>query len=199
MSPFSSTRIRCFRALITPGMRSTSSDTSSMTTPLRSQILQKACKRPKGPENTISASPTSHPKEARRMEWDGKCTGPRSHCICEECPGPLNCCRSSLDHQADDVRSSNRTPSLFRHLMRLMRPLPPDLEWELVSSDTLQYVNTWTDKSFVQPRKLDDDSGPLSSGWEMRLTDTSRIYFGDHNTNTTMCGPIWRNRRQNLS
>ena len=27
--------------------------------------------------------------------------------------------------------------------------------------------------------------GPLPSGWEMRLTSTSRIYFVDHNTKTT--------------
>jgi len=27
--------------------------------------------------------------------------------------------------------------------------------------------------------------GPLPSGWEMRLTNTARVYFVDHNTKTT--------------
>ncbi|KAJ5491206.1 hypothetical protein N7539_002773 [Penicillium diatomitis] len=92
----------------------------------------------------------------------------------------------SADH--DGARSSNRDSSLFGRLMRLMRPLPLDWEWELLNSNTIQYINTQTDKTFfVHPYKLDQthDLGPLPSGWEMRLTNLSQVYFVDHNTQST--------------
>ncbi|EEB09397.1 HECT-type ubiquitin-protein ligase E3 Pub1 [Schizosaccharomyces japonicus yFS275] len=38
--------------------------------------------------------------------------------------------------------------------------------------------------AFVQPQSL-SHLGPLPSGWEMRLTNTARVYFVDHNTKTT--------------
>ena len=36
----------------------------------------------------------------------------------------------------------------------------------------------------LQPQAI-SQLGPLPSGWEMRLTPTKRLYFIDHNTNTT--------------
>ncbi|KAJ7219069.1 hypothetical protein GGX14DRAFT_589796 [Mycena pura] len=36
----------------------------------------------------------------------------------------------------------------------------------------------------VQPQTI-SQLGPLPSGWEMRLTNTARVYFVDHNTKTT--------------
>lgn len=34
-------------------------------------------------------------------------------------------------------------------------------------------------------QQLPSALGPLPSGWEMRLTNTARVYFVDHNTKTT--------------
>lgn len=38
--------------------------------------------------------------------------------------------------------------------------------------------------SALQPQTI-SQLGPLPSGWEMRLTNTARVYFVDHNTKTT--------------
>lgn len=54
-------------------------------------------------------------------------------------------------------------------------------------------TTTWTDPRRIQaqqpaaiPRpQINNNLGPLPSGWEMRLTSTGRVYFVDHNTRTT--------------
>lgn len=53
-------------------------------------------------------------------------------------------------------------------------------------------TTTWTDPRRTQqqpvpiPRpQVNNNLGPLPSGWEMRLTSTGRVYFVDHNTRTT--------------
>lgn len=54
-------------------------------------------------------------------------------------------------------------------------------------------TTTWTDPRRTQtqqpvaiPRpQINNNLGPLPSGWEMRLTSTGRVYFVDHNTRTT--------------
>ncbi|KAG6854113.1 hypothetical protein C0991_010277 [Blastosporella zonata] len=54
-------------------------------------------------------------------------------------------------------------------------------------------TTTWTDPRRANnptpqavPRPVANPNiGPLPSGWEMRLTSTSRVYFVDHNTRTT--------------
>ncbi|KAH9480424.1 putative E3 ubiquitin-protein ligase hulA [Psilocybe cubensis] len=54
-------------------------------------------------------------------------------------------------------------------------------------------TTTWTDpRRATQPAPVAEtrpvtnpNLGPLPSGWEMRLTNTGRVYFVDHNTRTT--------------
>ncbi|KAG1746008.1 uncharacterized protein EDB91DRAFT_1080235 [Suillus paluster] len=54
-------------------------------------------------------------------------------------------------------------------------------------------LTTWIDPRTVQvaasaisqSTSANANMGPLSSGWEMRLTSTGRVYFVDHNTRTT--------------
>lgn len=54
-------------------------------------------------------------------------------------------------------------------------------------------TTTWTDPRRTQQQspmpiarpQVNNNPGPLPSGWEMRLTSTSRVYFVDHNTRTT--------------
>ncbi|KAF9468470.1 hypothetical protein BDZ94DRAFT_1153978 [Collybia nuda] len=53
-------------------------------------------------------------------------------------------------------------------------------------------TTTWTDPRRVNQTPVtihrpatNPNLGPLPSGWEMRLTSTSRVYFVDHNTRTT--------------
>ncbi|KAI8381605.1 uncharacterized protein BYT42DRAFT_598307 [Radiomyces spectabilis] len=83
-------------------------------------------------------------------------------------------------------------------------PLPPGWEMRTTSGDRPYFVdhNTRT-TTWVDPRRQQYIStigpgsnlqvqvqpvsqlGPLPSGWEMRLTNTGRVYFVDHNTKTT--------------
>ncbi|KAL6933133.1 probable E3 ubiquitin-protein ligase RSP5 [Hanseniaspora guilliermondii] len=48
-----------------------------------------------------------------------------------------------------------------------------------------QYIRTYGPTSSVVQQQPVSQLGPLPSGWEMRLTNTARIYFVDHNTKTT--------------
>jgi E3 ubiquitin-protein ligase NEDD4 len=51
-----------------------------------------------------------------------------------------------------------------------------------------QYIRMYggqnTNSSSIQQQPV-SQLGPLPSGWEMRLTNTARVYFVDHNTKTT--------------
>lgn len=47
-----------------------------------------------------------------------------------------------------------------------------------------QYIRTYGANTTVQQQPV-SQLGPLPSGWEMRLTNTARVYFVDHNTKTT--------------
>ncbi|KAH3679536.1 hypothetical protein WICPIJ_008585 [Wickerhamomyces pijperi] len=47
-----------------------------------------------------------------------------------------------------------------------------------------QYIRTYGPNTTVQQQPV-SQLGPLPSGWEMRLTNTARVYFVDHNTKTT--------------
>ena len=50
-----------------------------------------------------------------------------------------------------------------------------------------QYIRMYgnnTSNSTIQQQPV-SQLGPLPSGWEMRLTNTARVYFVDHNTKTT--------------
>ncbi|XBW37541.1 hypothetical protein QEN19_003121 [Hanseniaspora menglaensis] len=48
-----------------------------------------------------------------------------------------------------------------------------------------QYIRTYGPTSSTVQQQPVSQLGPLPSGWEMRLTNTARIYFVDHNTKTT--------------
>lgn len=47
-----------------------------------------------------------------------------------------------------------------------------------------QYIRTFGPNHTIQQQPV-SQLGPLPSGWEMRLTNTARVYFVDHNTKTT--------------
>ncbi|KAF6046889.1 HECT-domain (ubiquitin-transferase) family protein [Candida parapsilosis] len=47
-----------------------------------------------------------------------------------------------------------------------------------------QYIRTFGANTTIQQQPV-SQLGPLPSGWEMRLTNTARVYFVDHNTKTT--------------
>lgn len=47
-----------------------------------------------------------------------------------------------------------------------------------------QYIRTFGNNTTIQQQPV-SQLGPLPSGWEMRLTNTARVYFVDHNTKTT--------------
>lgn len=47
-----------------------------------------------------------------------------------------------------------------------------------------QYIRTYGPNTTIQQQPV-SQLGPLPSGWEMRLTNTARVYFVDHNTKTT--------------
>ncbi|KAK6461152.1 hypothetical protein DFJ63DRAFT_308085 [Scheffersomyces coipomensis] len=47
-----------------------------------------------------------------------------------------------------------------------------------------QYIRTYGSNTTIQQQPV-SQLGPLPSGWEMRLTNTARVYFVDHNTKTT--------------
>lgn len=47
-----------------------------------------------------------------------------------------------------------------------------------------QYIRTFGPNTTIQQQPV-SQLGPLPSGWEMRLTNTARVYFVDHNTKTT--------------
>lgn len=47
-----------------------------------------------------------------------------------------------------------------------------------------QYIRTYGPTVTIQQQPV-SQLGPLPSGWEMRLTNTARVYFVDHNTKTT--------------
>lgn len=47
-----------------------------------------------------------------------------------------------------------------------------------------QYIRTFGPNTTIQQQPV-SQMGPLPSGWEMRLTNTARVYFVDHNTKTT--------------
>lgn len=47
-----------------------------------------------------------------------------------------------------------------------------------------QYIRTFGPHTTIQQQPV-SQLGPLPSGWEMRLTNTARVYFVDHNTKTT--------------
>lgn len=57
-----------------------------------------------------------------------------------------------------------------------------------------QYIRTYGPTATVQQQPV-LQLGPLPSGWEMRLTNTARVYFVDHNTKTT----TWDDPRLPLS
>lgn len=48
-----------------------------------------------------------------------------------------------------------------------------------------QYIRTYGPASTTVQQQPVSQLGPLPSGWEMRLTNTARVYFVDHNTKTT--------------
>ncbi|KAI3404517.2 hulA [Candida oxycetoniae] len=47
-----------------------------------------------------------------------------------------------------------------------------------------QYIRTFGPNTTISQQPV-SQLGPLPSGWEMRLTNTARVYFVDHNTKTT--------------
>lgn len=47
-----------------------------------------------------------------------------------------------------------------------------------------QYIRTFGPNTTIQQQPV-SQLGPLPLGWEMRLTNTARVYFVDHNTKTT--------------
>ncbi|GMF03703.1 unnamed protein product [[Candida] boidinii] len=47
-----------------------------------------------------------------------------------------------------------------------------------------QFVKSFGNNNGYSAQRL-TAMGPLPSGWEMRLANTSRVYFVDHNTKTT--------------
>ncbi|AET41664.1 NEDD4 family E3 ubiquitin-protein ligase Ecym_8394 [Eremothecium cymbalariae DBVPG len=48
-----------------------------------------------------------------------------------------------------------------------------------------QYIRTYGPANNTIQQQPVSQLGPLPSGWEMRLTNTARVYFVDHNTKTT--------------
>ncbi|AAS51865.1 ADL055Cp [Eremothecium gossypii ATCC 10895] len=48
-----------------------------------------------------------------------------------------------------------------------------------------QYIRTYGPSNNTIQQQPVSQLGPLPSGWEMRLTNTARVYFVDHNTKTT--------------
>lgn len=48
-----------------------------------------------------------------------------------------------------------------------------------------QYIRTYGPTNSTIQQQPVSQLGPLPSGWEMRLTNTARVYFVDHNTKTT--------------
>ena len=48
-----------------------------------------------------------------------------------------------------------------------------------------QYIRTYGPANTTIQQQPVSQLGPLPSGWEMRLTNTARVYFVDHNTKTT--------------
>ena len=48
-----------------------------------------------------------------------------------------------------------------------------------------QYIRTYGPTNATIQQQPVSQLGPLPSGWEMRLTNTARVYFVDHNTKTT--------------
>lgn len=48
-----------------------------------------------------------------------------------------------------------------------------------------QYIRMYGPKASTIQQQPVSQLGPLPSGWEMRLTNTARVYFVDHNTKTT--------------
>lgn len=48
-----------------------------------------------------------------------------------------------------------------------------------------QYIRTYGPSTNTIQQQPVSQLGPLPSGWEMRLTNTARVYFVDHNTKTT--------------
>lgn len=48
-----------------------------------------------------------------------------------------------------------------------------------------QYIRTFGPSNNTIQQQPVSQLGPLPSGWEMRLTNTARVYFVDHNTKTT--------------
>lgn len=48
-----------------------------------------------------------------------------------------------------------------------------------------QYIRTYGPSMNTIQQQPVSQLGPLPSGWEMRLTNTARVYFVDHNTKTT--------------
>ncbi|KAI9188211.1 hypothetical protein H9P43_002602 [Blastocladiella emersonii ATCC 22665] len=82
-------------------------------------------------------------------------------------------------------------------------PLPAGWESRMTPEGRVYYVDhntrttTWVDPRRQQTVRMYNSSsttiqqqsvsqlGPLPSGWEMRLTNTGRVYFVDHNTKTT--------------
>ncbi|AMD21038.1 HEL243Cp [Eremothecium sinecaudum] len=48
-----------------------------------------------------------------------------------------------------------------------------------------QYIRTYGPVNNTIQQQPVSQLGPLPSGWEMRLTNTARVYFVDHNTKTT--------------
>ena len=86
-------------------------------------------------------------------------------------------------------------------------PLPSGWEMRLTNTARVYYVDhntrttTWVDPRRQQYIRMYGNNptgnnttiqqqpvsqlGPLPSGWEMRLTNTARVYFVDHNTKTT--------------
>lgn len=48
-----------------------------------------------------------------------------------------------------------------------------------------QYIRTYGPTNTTIQQQPVSQLGPLPSGWEMRLTNTARVYFVDHNTKTT--------------
>ena len=58
------------------------------------------------------------------------------------------------------------------------------LEQQLADPRRQQYIRTFGPNTTIQQQPV-SQLGPLPSGWEMRLTNTARVYFVDHNTKTT--------------
>ncbi|KAF9432563.1 hypothetical protein BGZ76_010626 [Entomortierella beljakovae] len=115
---------------------------------------------------------------------------------------------STSSGQSALANTTGATPISLNSTTAGSGPLPAGWEQRLTPEGRPYYVDhntratTWVDPRRQQYVRMNDPRGsttnqvavhqqpvsqlgPLPSGWEMRLTNTARVYFVDHNTKTT--------------